>query len=415
MAPESAFWKRRARLLALRANLGFWYARWARYAVACCIVAAPLLLLARRHGGADAVARALCAAWLAAAVFAWIRGRSQWFTLADGLVRLEMGLGLHNRLSAAAAGVGPWPAAVEFASPVRWRPGRMVTPAAFAASLLCAAVLVPVPAHDLAAAPPVEAPVAWREVEEWMAGLKQDEVVEAESLAPFEEHLQELKGQPRDRWYGEASLEASDNLRDEMRKEIRGLAADLDSGAGAHESGEGGEATGLDAAALDRSVLSLRSHALRPRADLLRRLEAASRNGWKLRPLDARALGRSLRECAGLCRLALRECREGDPDCLAVGARGRAGVERGPGTAPVTLDPKATKREPGSQSALVNDDLGHAAVGDLLETSTGRPQVARPAGGLGRGGAASLGQGGDAVGRNALRPEERRLLEGYFK
>ena len=54
----------------------------------------------------------------------------------DGLVWLEARLGLHNRLSAAAEGVGEWPGAERYAPVFAWRGLRGATPIAFGPLLL---------------------------------------------------------------------------------------------------------------------------------------------------------------------------------------------------------------------------------------------------------------------------------------
>ena len=72
-------------------------------------------------------------------------------------------------------------------------------------------------------------------------------------------------------------------------------------------------------------------------------------------------------------------------------------------------------RAPARLEGVSNDDFRNAALGDLVGTSTARPETAKRLSGSLAGGAVSVGAGGEAVGRNALTPEERRLLERYFK
>ena len=52
---NQSFWRGQARRLALRANFGFWFARWAPATAVVIGVAAPILLLARRTDGAARV------------------------------------------------------------------------------------------------------------------------------------------------------------------------------------------------------------------------------------------------------------------------------------------------------------------------------------------------------------------------
>lgn len=412
------FWRRQARLLALRANVGFWFTRWARGAMVTGLVASPLLLLARRRGGSFAVAGAAVAMLAVLAAGAWMKARKERYAPADGLVRLEASLGLHNRLSAAAAGVGPWPSAELFKPPLRWKRRRVATPAVFALGLFTAVALVPLSSPEAAPGGRPEPPLAWRQAEDWLKGLEQSEVVRPDSLDSFDKRLKQLEAQPEGGWYRENSLEAGDTLRDQLRTEIRAMATDLDAAASALEMAEGRSAApDTDASRLEGQVRSLESRALALKPDLLRRLKDAAQARRRVQPLDASSLKRTLREGAGFCRLTLRECREGDKDCIAVAGRrpGNGGVDRGPGTAPLTLDPDSVHREPGRIEGVTSEDLREAALGEVVATSVGRPRVEQGTPRTSAGGEATTGTGGEAVGRSVLSPEEKRVLERYFK
>ena len=105
------FWRRRARRTAGRHNFGCVLADFLPAALVASAVFACALLVVRQHGSAGwgpwivyGASLALCAG-----VAGWRVARRGFFTVADALVRLEWHLGLHNRLSAAAAGVGTFP------------------------------------------------------------------------------------------------------------------------------------------------------------------------------------------------------------------------------------------------------------------------------------------------------------------
>jgi hypothetical protein len=293
---------------------------------------------------------------------------------------------------------------------------RGATPIAFAAALLAAAALVPLSAPVAEAVGPLEAPVSWRQTDEWIQSLKESQVAQPESLQAFEERLDRLRAQPARSWYGESGLEAADSLRDQLRSEVRSLATDLDSAADALEGGAAaGGSTDAERRRLDGAARGLSSRSLRLRSDLLQKLRDAARSGG-LPPLDGRALARSLRENAGMCRMSLRECREGDTDCVRLGTRaGRGGVDRGPGPAPLTLDLEPTKVGPGRLEAVSNPDMRQAALGDVVETTIGQHRVSIAPHGVTKGGTAGAGAGGDAVSKAPLTPEERRILARYFK
>src|SRR5262245_5549975 len=80
---------------------------------------------------------ALGAALGIGALVAWLRQRRRFETPETARVRLEDALGMHARLSSAAAGVGAWPPAVEnLAWPLRWRWERPLAITVFAAAIL---------------------------------------------------------------------------------------------------------------------------------------------------------------------------------------------------------------------------------------------------------------------------------------
>jgi hypothetical protein len=263
-----------------------------------------------------------------------------------------------------------------------------------------------------------EAPVSWRQTDEWIRSLKETEVAQAESVQPFQERLDRLRAQPSQSWYSESGLEAADSLRDQLRSEVRSLASDLDAAAGALDGAASpGGASEADQRRIEAAARGLSSRSLRLRSDLLQQLRDAARPGRRLPPLDAASLARSLRENAGFCRLTLRECREGDANCLRMARTppGRGGIQRGPGPAPLTLGPEASKEEPGRMEGVSNPDLRRAALGDVVETTTGRHRVSVVPRGVTAGGTAAVGAGGEAVSRAPLTPEERRILSRYFK
>jgi hypothetical protein len=413
------FWRRQARRLARRANWSGWFARWAPWAAIAAAAGAPVLLIARRQAQAPLAAGAVGAAFVVLAlVAAWSRHRAR-LGERDGLVWLEAGLGLHNRLSAAADGVGDWPSPDRFTPVFRWRGGRAFVPIAFALGLLAAAALVRISRPDVAIAARPEAPLAWRQTEEWLASLKETKVAQEDSVKPFEERLDELRSQPERRWYSESGLEASESLRDELRSEIRSLATDMDAAAGALEGADGSSgAQGIDHRRLQGATSSLASRALQVDPNLLQKLRQAAGDGKRISTADASALARKLREGAGFCRSSLRECREGDPGCFRTARRGNGrngGIDRGPGPAPLTLDEAdLSKVGPARMEGVSNEDLRQAALGDVVETTSGRHQVTPRARGVTAGGTAGRGRGGYEVGHAALTPEERRILSRYF-
>jgi hypothetical protein len=68
----------------------------------------------------------------------------RFFSLRDALVRLEVSLQLHNRLTAADCGVGAWPApATDARDGFRWRLAKIFVPVVTSVMLVWAASSVP--------------------------------------------------------------------------------------------------------------------------------------------------------------------------------------------------------------------------------------------------------------------------------
>ena len=139
-------------------------------------------------------------------------------------------------------------------------------------------------------------------------------------------------------------------------------------------------------------------------------LEPSQRNCRTTRRLLAEALKNSpelkLRECLG----KLPRSRARSP--------GRGGINRGPGTAPLSLragrDQSRHEEDRGAHFAARHERL---APGDVLGVSDGKHDVDKNGyKGPQKGGALqNTGDGGAAVWQNSLLPSEREALKRYFK
>ena len=97
---------------------------------------------------------------------------------------------------------------------------------------------------------------------------------------------------------------------------------------------------------------------------------------------------------------------------------GKGGIQRGPGTAPVTLASEDTQLGTDKIETLKNPlDLTRLATGDALSVTDGAAKVdPKNYQGPQQGGATtSPGDGGAAVWQNTLIPTERETLKRFFK
>jgi hypothetical protein len=97
---------------------------------------------------------------------------------------------------------------------------------------------------------------------------------------------------------------------------------------------------------------------------------------------------------------------------------GRGGIDRGPGTAPLTLNSEETNLNTTKTEALNSQiDVNRVAPGDLLTVSDGKHEVDKNVyqGPKAGGAISNTGDGGAAVWQNSLLPSEREALKRYFK
>jgi hypothetical protein len=94
----------------------------------------------------------------------------------------------------------------------------------------------------------------------------------------------------------------------------------------------------------------------------------------------------------------------------------RGGVNRGPGAAPLTLK-EAAELGTNNLEGVTSQDYENAMMGDKLTEQATNPedQITEYEGLQQAGAVAETGQGGEAVWRDKLSAEERRLLQDYFQ
>lgn len=420
-AEQSAFWRWKVRRVQWRVNVGWWLEKMLPMAFLACVLMTVLIFAGRRSGWSPetlAIAGGVVVLLLVA-LSLW-RARPHFVSFQAAQAKLEDMLMLHNRLSAAAAGVGEWPARDE------WRAGRWpwnwrrlgVLPAA-GVCLLIAAVLIPISPYKSAAVAPTAKPPALETVEEWLAELEQTEEIDPESLEPVKEQAEELAKQDPEEWYSHASLEAADHLRAKMQTGMQSVAEQ----AGKMEQmlGEQNpEATDEEAKEFAQqmknalSALEGNMPGLNPElAKQLRQLDLS-----KLSPEQIQKLRERLKNAQGVCESCVGGCLPGEGEGEPKDGPGRGGVTRGPGTAPLTFEQEQTDLKTTKTEGLESDDFRDAAIGDQVGMSTGVPEVdPNVAIQVQSGGTISnAGAGADAVWlQQNVSPEERRRLRSFFQ
>lgn len=422
-SPEK-FWRRRAAWTAFRYNAGAVLAAFLPLGIGWSICFACTTLILRRNGTFAPVAWLWYGAGLLLGVAAaWRWSRRHFYTAADARVRLERHLGLHNRLTAAAAGVGSFPPAQDATDGLIFRWRRVVALAVGAAALLAATALVPMGGSTRASTPTTQ-PMAWTQTAGWVDALKKDETVQDAALEELRERVDQLRKQPTEDWYGHSSLEAGDNLRDQTAQSIAGLQRDLQSALGALDAaGKFGDQTPvLDQKAANEALASalkgLEMGNLPLNKDLLGQLKEANLSGLKsLTPEQMAALRKRLAQGTKVCKACLGD-KPGDREAMILASLmvpgGKGGGKQ---SAPLHLDDKPADLGSKTTESVSNPDLSRALPGDVVGVSKGEHTVDRNAATSPTSGGAitSTGQGGEAVWRNDLTPAEREVLQRFFK
>jgi len=435
------YWRGRARAVVRRVNLGWWTEASLPPAVIGLLVAAAAVIVWRSSGSfAYAwgwLAALVCGVLVLSGAFARWRSCSRFIALETGLARLDDRLALRNRLVSASCGVGPWPPPSEpphdlgeTAIP-RWRLLRIGLPLGGAILIVVSAWLAPFPQPSADAALPPAEPGVWEEMDEWLALLREADLVEPESLDAVAEQIEELRSQPEEDWFSHGSLEASDTLRESLGRELRDLARDLgtlerDLEALRRFSSEmGDEAREALLREYDEAMQGLAANAMELNESLaaeLAKLDPSRLGGREgsgaLSAEELDALQQRLREGAqtlggmgGLPALAEVDDLFGS-DGLTVGS---GGIGKDGESAPLTF---GREQDLGTRQVegVENRDLSRSALGDFVGLGETEHDDERLEAELQAGGAVgTLGAGGEAVWRDTLLPEEQSLLKRYFK
>ncbi len=430
MANPRDFWAGAAWRLALRRNAASWCDLFLPALAGVSGLAAAVLLILRLL---DRDARLLWLAWsgalalAAAAVAMWVARRP--YTSREALARLDEVAHLHNRLVSAHAGIGPWPAprpGVRDAA--RWHWPRLLSPVAVA-GLLLAAVSFVQPPRARSSGRPSEEPAAWSQVSSWLQTLEEAKLADPEALRKLREQMEDLRRQKAEDWYSQDSLEAGDALRQEMEQGMRDMQTALQqsSEAVAEAARQAGRMPSSElkalSASLQQALQGLQAGNLPAGKDLLgalRNFDPA--NLSRMTPEQMAALQQRLSDGLKTCAQCVgpnikygtgpNHSRHGNNPGEGKGNGGPGG---GGGTAPLDLDSQATNLHSKRTETSKDEDMSRALPGDVLAVTKGKhtvDKIAQPAAG---GAISSAGEGGDAVWRDALTPEESQVLQRYFK
>jgi hypothetical protein len=438
-----AAWNRQAAVVARKINLAWWIETASVPLVTVGLIGACVLLLVRRElpesqpwvlwasaGGVVAVLGGI----------AWLVARRRFERPEQSMVRIEASMRLRNALSAASAGVAPWPEMPpKVDAGVDWEWKRVLVPPVAAMAFLAAGLLIPVSARAAADTDHLDQPQAWKNLESDLERLDQEEVIDETYIEEMKKKLEELKAQEEEEWFSHSSLEATDTLKKEHSSAVEKLDREMGRAEKALENLEKNMG-GMSAAEkekllnqFDQALQGLQNGALKPNSKLLEQLKQLDPNMLgKMNPEQMQQLKDNMKKACQACKDCqgggkgdewLDELLDGQGNCEGEGegdkegeGAGKGGVNRGPGHAPGVLGKEGDKVDIGALEGVESKDLSRALPGDLLQLQDGEHDVDKSAVGPRAGGAAgSTGAGGDRVWKDALDPEEQKALKKFFE
>lgn len=449
---DQQYWQDRAKQLSRRINLAWFLEIFAGPLLIAATVGSVLILVLRRevpgiHPGL--MGSILLGSLLILAVLILIRAWKHFETPAQALVRIEASQQMDSALSAAKAGIRPWPERPKnLSESLKWHLPKTLTPPAASLILLALGLFIPIKAKLGGDDPFSRQPQAWSQLDSQLEQLTDDAMVDETQLEEIKDRLDELRSQEEQQWFSHASLEATDSLKDSFNSNLEDLQQDLSEAANALQNLTEA-AKNLDseqkrkiAEQFEDALQGLKNGAMKPNENLLNELSKIDPNDLgQLTPEQLQELKNNMEklqdslnqagegddwadqllgdgengegECQGDCGNGGKckgECRGKDGEGV-----GSGGIQRGPGHDPNLLGNAKDRLDIGDLTALESKDLSRATPGDLLQLQNGQHSVDQSASQSTAGGNASRGSGGDRVWSESLAPDEQRALKNYFE
>ncbi|MEI6175821.1 MAG: hypothetical protein WCS43_02920 [Verrucomicrobiota bacterium] len=445
------FWRKEAANVRLRVNFAWWLESLSAPLVILSLAGAATLLWMRREMPATPswiLPVCIGAAVVLLGAVCLVSALRKFENPEQSLVRIEAAMRLRNALTAAEAGVAPWPAPTvgKIDAGLRWQWPRLLVPLVGSLALLAAGLWLPVAARQSAAPTTPDQPQAWKQLSTELDHLTKEKVIDEKYLEETRKRIEELKAQKEDQWFSHSSLEATDTLKKAHRAEAERVKRELgraDKALGDLEknsatAGQAEKARQMEE--FQQALEGLQNGAMKPNPALLEQMKQMDlQNLADIPPEQLQQLRENLQKNAQGLKDAQGEGQGDDwNDELLAGedgegngngegegenssdqsgdGNGKGGVSRGPGHNPNVLGKEKEGVKTGEMAGIQSKDLSKAAPGDLLELKDGEHQVDRSASKITSGGNTdATGKGGDRVWKEALDPDEQRVLKRYFE
>jgi len=444
-------WHAHARRVALKVNFAWWMQRFSAPLLLSTLIGMAALLWFRRLYPDMTTLQWLGMIALAVALIAgicFLFARRNFETPEQSMVRIEAAMRLRSGLSAALAGVSPWPDLPEkIHAGLRWNWQRTLLPPIASLLLLSAGLLVPL--HQLAPTKTSpDQPQAWARTESELTQLEEEKVIDQEYIEEVKKKIEDLRAQDPEEWFSHASMEATDHMRKEHRSEALRLEREMAHAAQTLEALQSNPQMGEKeknrlANEFDQAMQGMQNGAMKANPALREQLKALDpKQLGELSPEQVKQLQQNLQKNAqqlrGQCQqgeggqgdewldeLLADGSENGEGKCQGEGENqgkgqgdtpGKGGVNRGPGHDPNLLGKASQALETGAMQGLKATDLSRSLPGDLLELQDGKHDVDTSASKVRSGGAVTdTGKGGDRVWKESLAPQEQKALKKFFE
>ena len=430
------FWRKAARHVHLRVNLAWWLESLTTPLVVLSLVSAAALLWTRRE-------IPLISTWMLLSIIVGgivllgliclLHARQKFEHPEQSLVRIEAAMRLRNALSAAEAGVAPWPSPIEkIDAGLHWQWPRLMIPLAGSFIMLAAGLCFPLSTRQSPPATGSQQPQAWKQLSTELDHLTREEVADEKYLEETRKRLEELKSLEEEQWFSHSSLEATDTLKKNHRAETKRVDRELGRADQALGNLQKNSATASEAEKnremdeFQQALDGLMNGAMKPNPALLEQMKQMDlKNLADVSPEQLEQLRQNLQKNSQNLKNAKGEGEKDDwnDELLADeenendgNATGEGGTNRGPGHSPNVLGKQKDQLKTGELTGMQSRDLSQASPGDLLELQDGEHNVEEKASIMSSGGNTdATGKGGDRVWKDSLDPDEQRVLRRYFE
>jgi hypothetical protein len=368
---------------------------------------------------------------LGSCVVAWLIARKNFQSMEKGLVRLEARMKMRNALTAAQQGISTWPEPpIRAIDGVQWRWDRVLLPFVLAVAFLTVAFAWPFKRPESMDDLVIAKPPLWGQMERMLEEIEEEKIVEEEDTARVREQLEQLMNRPEDEWYSHNSMEATDALRKAVNANMQKLNSNLTTAQRAISAFQQ-FSDQMDNSTKQRlmdeyskAVEGMETGALRANKGLRDALKGIDPSMLKqLSESQMKELQKKLSECQGACSSCLGDNLSEDEKELMRLIQGEGegmskipGISRGPGHVPLPMSNEETDLGTRNFEGIEGNDFSRSIPADLIDITEREHEVDEEILGTRAAGAIkSTGDGGDAVWRSELLPDEKAVLERYFE